>query len=46
MLPGINRLDYSGEYWPHNVVSVTSHEITEWLQSVRRVGRVQRPCSH
>jgi len=34
MLPGINRLDYAGEFWPQNIVSVTSEEICSWLERV------------
>jgi hypothetical protein len=34
MLPGINRLDYDGDYWPEQTVSLQSVDSTEWLQSV------------
>lgn len=34
MLPGINRLDYDGEYWPESTVSLQSKESSEWLQKV------------
>ena len=34
MLPGINRLDYAGQYWPDNIVSVDSPDICSWLESV------------
>eukprot|EP01050_Picozoa_sp_SAG11_P012079 SAG11_NODE_1320_length_5208_cov_5.188687_6_plen_112_part_00 len=34
MLPGINRLDYDGEYWPEQTVSLQSKESADWLQAV------------
>jgi hypothetical protein len=34
--PGVNRLDYSGKYWPHHIESCNDPEIIAWLQSVIR----------
>jgi cytidyltransferase-like protein len=30
--PGLNRLDYSGEYWPNNITSVDDEEILRWIE--------------
>ena len=34
MLPGVNRLDYAGGYWPRNIVSVCNSDICKWLETV------------
>lgn len=34
MLPGINRLDYAGGYWPEKIDRCVDPEIAVWLQSV------------
>jgi cytidyltransferase-like protein len=34
LLPGINRLDYCGEYWPDNIESITDAETCEWLSNI------------
>jgi cytidyltransferase-like protein len=34
LYPGINRLCYSGSYWPHRIESTTSSEICDWLSDV------------
>jgi len=34
MLPGVNRLDYNGEYWPENIHKSLDCDLAEWLQSV------------
>lgn len=34
VLPGINRLDYAGGYWPEHIERCTDPAIAEWLQSV------------
>ena len=34
LLPGINRLDYSGEYWPTKIDSLHDEETLSWLESV------------
>jgi cytidyltransferase-like protein len=30
--PGLNRLDYSGEYWPNKITSVDDEEILRWIE--------------
>ena len=30
--PGLNRLDYSSEYWPNKITSVDDEEILSWLE--------------
>ncbi len=30
--PGLNRLDYNGEYWPGQIASVDDEEILRWLE--------------
>jgi galactokinase/mevalonate kinase-like predicted kinase len=30
--PGLNRLDYSGQYWPEKITSVTDAKILNWLE--------------
>lgn len=32
VLPGLNKLFYTGEYWPESVVSVLDDEILTWLE--------------
>jgi cytidyltransferase-like protein len=34
MLPGVNRLDYAGEYWPHSVVPCNDLDTCRWLEGV------------
>jgi cytidyltransferase-like protein len=34
LYPGINRLYYSGGYWPQRIESTTSAEICDWLSDV------------
>lgn len=34
MLPGINRLDYAGDYWPASTEHLASPESQAWLQRV------------
>jgi cytidyltransferase-like protein len=34
LLPGANRLDYDGKYWPCNIESVTDAETCDWLSRV------------
>jgi cytidyltransferase-like protein len=34
LYPGINRLYYSGGYWPQRIESTTSGELCDWLSSV------------
>jgi len=33
-LPGINRLTYSGKYWPDDIQSTTEESICSWLENV------------
>ena len=32
VLPGLNRLDYNGHYWPVKITSVHDEEILDWLE--------------
>jgi cytidyltransferase-like protein len=32
VLPGLNRLDYDGDYWPHKIHSVFDNDIIDWLE--------------
>ena len=34
VLPGINRLDYDGDYWPVVIDSVLSEDVISWLESL------------
>jgi hypothetical protein len=34
MIPGVNRLDFDGEYWPKTIVPLLSDESIEWLEHV------------
>jgi len=34
LLPGINRLDYKGDFWPHQIETMMDEKILYWLQSV------------
>lgn len=34
LLPGANRLDYDGKFWPHHIESVTDRERCDWLSEV------------
>lgn len=44
VFPGINRLVYSGGFWPDRIESCTDPEIAHWLQSVLHlVPVVERP---
>jgi len=31
--PGLNRLDYSGEYWPNKITSVDDEKILRWIEA-------------
>lgn len=31
--PGLNRLDYTGEYWPAHITSVHDNAILQWLEN-------------
>jgi cytidyltransferase-like protein len=33
VLPGLNRLDYNGDYWPHKISSVQNEESLKWLET-------------
>jgi cytidyltransferase-like protein len=33
VLPGLNRLNYSGRYWPEEIESCRQEEILEWLEN-------------
>jgi cytidyltransferase-like protein len=32
VLPGLNRLDYNGDYWPAKITSVTDEPILGWIE--------------
>ncbi len=34
LYPGINRLDYNGDYWPEKIESTREKEICDWLSDV------------
>ena len=34
LLPGANRLDYDGQFWPKNIASTVEADICDWLSSV------------
>ena len=34
VFPGINRLVYSGDFWPERIESCTDPEVAQWLRSV------------
>lgn len=33
VMPGLNRLDYDGEYWPHAITSIHDDHILSWLEN-------------
>lgn len=33
VMPGLNKIDYSGEYWPYNIQSVHDENILTWIES-------------
>jgi cytidyltransferase-like protein len=32
ILPALNKLEYNGEYWPNNIVTVDNEEILSWIE--------------
>ena len=32
VLPGLNRLDYAGNYWPEKIISVDEEETLHWIE--------------
>lgn len=47
VLPGVNRLDYSGEYWPTNIIGCVDCDTLSWLShsvSIRWLGA--RPAEY
>ena len=32
VLPGLNRLDYDGEYWPQRITSLYDEQILRWIE--------------
>lgn len=34
LLPGANRLDYNGKFWPHNILSTVDPLTCDWLSGV------------
>ncbi len=33
VMPGLNKLDYAGEYWPDKIISVDDEKVLEWIES-------------
>lgn len=33
VLPGLNRLDYSGNYWPEQIISVDDEDTLQWIEN-------------
>jgi len=33
VMPGLNKLEYDGEYWPKNIISVHDEDILSWIES-------------
>lgn len=33
VMPGLNKLDYKGEYWPEKITSVHDEEILTWIEN-------------
>jgi FHS family L-fucose permease-like MFS transporter len=33
VLPGLNRLDYGGNYWPERITRIDNEDILQWLES-------------
>ena len=38
VFPGLNRLDYRGEYWPEKITSVARRTILDWLEATFAFG--------
>ncbi len=32
VIPGLNKLDYNGEYWPEKIISVQDEKILNWIE--------------
>lgn len=32
VMPGLNRLEYTGEYWPKNIISIYNEDVLSWIQ--------------
>ncbi len=32
VMPGLNKLDYTGEYWPEKIISVHDEKVLSWLE--------------
>jgi cytidyltransferase-like protein len=37
VLPGLNRLDYAGEYWPHTITPAADPDVPAWLERLIRL---------
>lgn len=33
VMPGLNRLEYNGEYWPQNIITINDENILSWVES-------------
>ena len=33
VLPGLNKLEYSGNYWPENIISVLDEDLLGWIEN-------------
>jgi cytidyltransferase-like protein len=41
LMPGVTRIDYNGEYWPHNLENTIDPETCEWLSKVLNFAPLQ-----
>lgn len=41
-LPGLHRLDYSGQYWPWKIEPCTDHRVVCWLERCLHIRRLPR----
>ncbi len=33
VMPGLNKIEYNGGYWPENIISVNNEEILSWIEN-------------
>jgi len=33
MMPGLNKLDYDNDYWPHSITSILNEDILKWIET-------------
>jgi len=47
LMPGINRLVYGGDYWPHRIESCTDAEACEWMSRILKLVPLEpRPAGY